>query len=140
MRRLLLFFCIFFLAGCSASPAEPSRGLVISRVTVEYSHDSASLTREYRSEEDIAGLMAILRSYVPAGDCAIPEYPSFDRVEVAVFCANGSAHTYELCDFRYLRRDGGLWQLLAPGEYPDLPTYLMLHLGDKMPKKAEPAN
>lgn len=140
MRRLPILFCFFFLAACGSTAAVHPKGHVISHASVTYTHESARLTREYEDEADILELMSILRSFVPAGDCAIPEYPWTDQVKITLFCANGIQHTYEVRDFSYLRRDGGMWQRLSIEDPSQMPRFLMLHLGDKTPKKAEPVS
>lgn len=132
MKRAVKFTCVFLMlclcTGFPRSAAAASPGIrYVNRADVTLYRQGSSQTSIYLQPQKINSILNYLRTARPHGrvDTA-PADPDSHHYRIDLYFSDGRQSSCYLQDYRYFRKDSGLWQRVSPSHAGLL--YPLLHL------------
>lgn len=118
MKRALIVTCVFLLlcllAGSSRS-ATAANIRYVRQADVTLYRQGTSQTRIYLQPQKIKSILNFLRITQPRGSVyAAPADPQSHHYHIQLHFSDGSQSSYYLQDYRYFRKNSGLWQRVCP--------------------------
>ena len=108
---LLLCSFLFIPFGVKAIP-KGCRYVVCAELTLY--QGMRQQTKVYSQPQKINSLLNFLRRTEPRGNVrSAPSDPDSHHYRIDLFYSDGSHNTYHLQDYRYFRKNSGLWQKIS---------------------------
>ena len=132
VKRAVKFTCVFLLlclwTGFPRSAAAASPDIrYVHRVEVTMYRQKTSQTSIYLQPQKINSILNYLRTTRPHGRVyTAPADPDSHHYRIDLHFSDGSQSSCYLQDYRYFRKDSGLWQRVSPSHAWHL--YPLLHL------------
>lgn len=109
MKRLFfLIISVFFLGGCTRTPALPTYR-VVTGVDVAYQQADNTIVRSYRKPSSMESILTYLRILDPYGP-VMPEGEYDFGCKITLHYSSGPDTVYIQQGSQYLQRDGGDWE------------------------------
>lgn len=109
-----LLFCAFLLSG-SAKEIRGPLCRVVTGVEIACQHKDVHIKRHYTDSDKMEYVLIYLRLLEPVGKPETdPGSVSADVYEITLQLSDGNKKHYKQKDHRYLCRDDGPWQAIAP--------------------------
>ena len=110
---IFLLICLFIFLPFGQKPATPASRYVL-RAQVTLFQGSQQHIRDYTQRQKLSSLLNFLRGMDPKGNVHSAENdPNSHHYQIILFYSDGSQNTYHLQDYRYLRKNSGLWQKVS---------------------------